>query len=38
MMDGEEWMYKIPRVDVDLSFLGHVRKFVARCEKSIVYI
>jgi hypothetical protein len=33
MMDREEWMYKIPRVGADLSFLGHVRKFVAVARK-----
>jgi hypothetical protein len=33
MMDREEWMYKILRVGADLSFLGHVRKFVAAAKK-----
>jgi hypothetical protein len=33
IMDREEWMYKIPRVSGNLSFLGHVRKFVAAAKK-----
>jgi hypothetical protein len=28
-----EWMYKTPRLGTDLSFLGHVRKFVAAAKK-----
>jgi hypothetical protein len=28
-----EWMYKTPRLDTDLSFLGHVRKFVTAAKK-----
>jgi hypothetical protein len=28
-MDREEWMYKIPRVSNDMTFLVHVKKFVA---------
>jgi len=33
IMNREEWMYKIPRVNNDLAFLGHVRKFVAATKK-----
>ena len=29
----EEWMYKLPRVGYDLSFLNHVTKFVAATKK-----
>ena len=29
----EEWMYKLPRVGYDLSFLNHVTKFVAAAKK-----
>ena len=32
-MDREEWMYKLPRVGNDLSFLHHVRNFVAAAKK-----
>jgi hypothetical protein len=28
-----EWMYKTPRLGTDLSFLGHVRKFVATAKE-----
>jgi hypothetical protein len=35
-MDREEWMYKIQRVGADLSFLGHVRKFVAATKKHLL--
>jgi hypothetical protein len=37
VMDREEWMYKLPRVSNDISFLGHVKKFVAAA-KSIVCV
>ena len=29
----EEWMYKLPRVGNDLSFLHHVTKFIAAVKK-----
>ena len=32
-MDREEWMYKLPRVGNDLSFLHHVTKFIAAVKK-----
>jgi hypothetical protein len=32
-MDREEWMYKLPRVGNDMSFLGLVRNFVAAAKK-----
>ena len=32
-MDREEWMYKLSRVGNDLSFLHHVRNFVAAAKK-----
>jgi hypothetical protein len=32
-MDREGWMYKTPRLGNDLSFLGHVKKFVAAAKK-----
>jgi len=34
-MDREEWMYKLPRVGNNLSFLHHVRKFVAAAKKTL---
>jgi hypothetical protein len=32
-MDREEWMYKLSRVSNDMSFLVHVKKFVAATKK-----
>jgi hypothetical protein len=32
-MDREEWMYNIPRVSNNMSFLIHVKKFVAATKK-----
>jgi hypothetical protein len=33
VMDREEWMCKLPRVSNDMSFLVHVKKFVAAMKK-----
>jgi hypothetical protein len=33
VMDREEWMYKLSRVSNDMSFLVHVKKFVAATKK-----
>jgi hypothetical protein len=38
IMDREEWMYKIPRVNNNLTFLGHVRKFAAAAKKHHVHL
>jgi hypothetical protein len=37
-MDREEWMYKLSRVGNDMSFLGHVKKFVDVAKKHHLHL